>query len=115
MLVLRRRLNETTYVGTALDPLAPAQTCDWSIRVTRIVDSFERPRVSAEITYASGEVEQVQFAPQFPTLEVEGCTVKLVSIRTMVRADQSQEAFVNLGFDAPPNVNILRDNARTHE
>lgn len=115
MLVLRRRLNDTTYAGRDLDPKRVVETCDWCIRITRIVDSFDKPRVAADITYASGEVEQVQFTPQYPTVEVEGCTVKLVSIRTLVRADQSQEPFVNLGFEAPPEVTIVRDNARTTE
>lgn len=109
MLLLKRKLLETIYAGYDLDENDAENTFDVKLTITRIVDSFDKPRVYAEVAYRDGTEEQIMFTPARPKLEIHDMLVKLVSIRGLVdRKTGQEEKFVNLGFEAPDDYIILR-------
>ncbi len=117
MLVLQRRLNEVLYAGYDLSDSDCENTYDVKLTVTRIVNSFDRPRVICEVDYrledGGTEKETVQFEPSRPKLEIGEMVVKLISIESLVyQKTMEKEPVINFGFEAEKDYKILRANAK---
>lgn len=109
MLVLNRRLNDVVYIGRNIRPDDLVGSCDWAIKATSVIDSFDRPRVYADV-WDKEDWRLVQFSPQSPSLKLDEATVRVLSVKHVMWGS-TEEPVIYFGFDAPKEIKIVRENA----
>jgi len=109
MLVLNRRLNDVVYIGRDIQPDDLVGSCDWAIKATSVVDSFDRPRVYTDV-WDGSDWRTMQFSPQSPVIKLGETSVRVLSVKHVMWGS-SEEPVIYFGFDAPKEIKIVRENA----